>query len=171
MPTCRASCSGRPSPRPPPEIYRALIEATAFGTRVIIDAFEAGGLAIDQVVGCGGLPERNRAADADLRRRHRPILAGRGVIAGAGPRVGDVRGGRGRDRPPAATGRSRRPPRRWLTCATSVYDPIEANRRVYDRLYGEYVRLHDLFGRGGDPAMKTLKQIRLEALEGARTSA
>src|SRR5665811_2354149 len=42
-----------------PEIYRALIEATAFGTRVIIDAFVAGGIAIDRVVACGGLPERN----------------------------------------------------------------------------------------------------------------
>ena len=43
-----------------PEIYRALIEATAFGTRVIIEAFEAGGVPIDRVVACGGLPERNR---------------------------------------------------------------------------------------------------------------
>ena len=42
--------------------------------------------------------------------------------------------------------------------------PIEQNRRVYDRLYGEYVRLHDLFGRGGDPVLKTLKQLRLDAL-------
>ena len=42
------------------DIYRALIEATAFGTRLIIDAFEDAGVAIDEVVACGGLPERNR---------------------------------------------------------------------------------------------------------------
>src|SRR4029450_3083561 len=42
-----------------PDIYRALIESPAFGTRVIIDAFEAGGVAIDSVVACGGLPDRN----------------------------------------------------------------------------------------------------------------
>ena len=51
-----------------------------------------------------------------------------------------------------------------------TYEPIEANRRVYDALYAEYVRLHDLFGRGGDPALKTLKPIRLEALGEARTA-
>ena len=44
------------------------------------------------------------------------------------------------------------------------YVPIESNRLVYDRLYVEYVRLHDLFGRGDDPALKTLKQLRLDAL-------
>jgi len=42
----------------PEEIYRALIEATAFGTRVIIDAFESKGLAIEELYACGGLPER-----------------------------------------------------------------------------------------------------------------
>jgi L-ribulokinase len=49
------------------------------------------------------------------------------------------------------------------------YVPIEANRQIYDRLYAEYVRLHDLFGRGGDPALKTLKRLRLEALASAVT--
>ena len=42
-------------------------------------------------------------------------------------------------------------------------EPIAANHATYDVLYGEYVRLHDLFGRGGDPAVKTLKRLRLEA--------
>ena len=50
-----------------------------------------------------------------------------------------------------------------------VYEPIAANRPAYDRLYAEYVRLHDLFGRGLDPAMKTLKRLRLEALQSAAT--
>ena len=42
-----------------PEIYRALIEATAFGTRVIVEAFERAGLPVEAIVACGGLPERN----------------------------------------------------------------------------------------------------------------
>ena len=46
-----------------------------------------------------------------------------------------------------------------------AFEPIAANAAVYDRLYAEYVRLHDLFGRGADPAMKNLKAIRIEALE------
>ena len=77
-----------------PEIYRALIESTAFGTRVIIDAFEDGGVAVDQVVACGGLPDRNPLLDADLRRRDRAVVAGRGVVTDTGARVGDVRGRR-----------------------------------------------------------------------------
>ena len=44
----------------PAEIYRALIESTAFGTRMIVEAFEAAGVAVDSVVACGGLPERNK---------------------------------------------------------------------------------------------------------------
>ena len=42
----------------PHEIYRALLEATAFGTRVIVDAFENAGLPVDRIVACGGLPGR-----------------------------------------------------------------------------------------------------------------
>ncbi len=43
-----------------PDIYRALIEATAFGTRMIVDAFDDAGVAVNEVVACGGLPTRNR---------------------------------------------------------------------------------------------------------------
>src|SRR5471032_3032113 len=46
--------------RSPPEIYRALIEATAFGTRVIVEAFESAGVPVRGLVACGGLPERNK---------------------------------------------------------------------------------------------------------------
>ena len=45
-----------------------------------------------------------------------------------------------------------------------VFVPIEANHRVYNVLFREYLRLHDLFGRGAEPTMKTLKQLRLEAV-------
>jgi L-ribulokinase len=44
-----------------------------------------------------------------------------------------------------------------------TYEPMEADCRAYEALYREYVRLHDLFGRGLDPAMKTLKRLRLSA--------
>jgi L-ribulokinase len=54
-------------------------------------------------------------------------------------------------------------------CATAIgktgntYYPIESNSNVYDKLYGEYLKLHDYFGRGGNEAMKTLKKIKEEA--------
>ena len=148
-----------------PEIYRALIEATAFGTRVIIDAFEAGGVAIDRVVACGGLPERNRLLMqiyADITGRTWRVAAssqapalGSAMFAAvaAGPEVG----GYGSITEAAA---------RMAHLRDEAYEPIAANRRVYDELYAEYVRLHDLFGRGADPTMKTLKRLRLEAVAG-----
>ena len=40
------------------------------------------------------------------------------------------------------------------------YRPDPGRHAVYDELYGEYVRLHDLFGRGGDDVMRTLKAIQ-----------
>jgi L-ribulokinase len=145
-----------------PEIYRALIEATAFGTRMIIDAFEKGGVRIDRVVACGGLPERNRTLMqiyADITGRTFRIAAssqtpalGSAMFAAvaAGPKVG------GYASIQDAAGR-------MAHLRDEAYEPIEAHRANYDLLYGEYVRLHDLFGRGGDPAVKTLKRLRLQA--------
>jgi L-ribulokinase len=46
------------------------------------------------------------------------------------------------------------------------YVPDPASREIYDALYGEYLALHDLFGRGGSNVMRTLKRIRLSALAG-----
>jgi L-ribulokinase len=48
------------------------------------------------------------------------------------------------------------------------YVPDAAARAVYDRLYREYRRLHDLFGRGGDEVMRTLKAIQSEVERSAR---
>ena len=53
----------------PEDIYRALLEATAFGTRTIIEAFERSGVPVTEFVVAGGLL-KNALPDADLRRRH-----------------------------------------------------------------------------------------------------
>lgn len=45
----------------------------------------------------------------------------------------------------------------------TVYTPIPENSAVYDKLYAEYEKLHDYFGRGENDVMKRLKQIKLEA--------
>ena len=80
-----AGCSSaRRSRRGPADIYRALLEATAFGTRVIIESLEAAGVAVDRVVACGGLPERNELLmqlTADITG---PRVRRRGVEPGAG---------------------------------------------------------------------------------------
>jgi L-ribulokinase len=144
------------------EMYRALIEATAFGTRVIVDAFEKGGIRIDRVVACGGLPERNKMLMqiyADVTGRSLRVAASAqtpalGSAMFAAVAAGSAAGGYATIQAAAA---------KMAHLREGSYEPIEANRRVYDVLYAEYVRLHDLFGRGGDPAMKTLKRVRLQA--------
>jgi L-ribulokinase len=143
-----------------PEIYRALIEATAFGTRVIIDAFEAGGIAIDGVVACGGLPDRNpllMQIYADVTGRSWRVAASSQTPALGSAMFAAVAAGR--EAGGYATIEAAADSMAHLRDETFV--PNEANRPVYDELYAEYVRLHDLFGRGGDPALKTLKRIRL----------
>ena len=144
------------------EMYRALIEATAFGTRVIVDAFEKGGIRIDRVVACGGLPERNKMLMqiyADVTGRTLRVAASAqtpalGSAMFAAVAAGSAAGGYATIQEAAE---------KMAHLREGSYEPIEANRRVYDVLYAEYVRLHDLFGRGGDPAMKTLKRVRLQA--------
>ena len=144
------------------EMYRALIEATAFGTRVIVDAFEKGGIRIDRVVACGGLTERNKMLMqiyADVTGRSLRVAASAqtpalGSAMFAAVAAGSAAGGYATIQEAAE---------KMAHLREGSYEPIEANRRVYDVLYAEYVRLHDLFGRGGDPAMKTLKRVRLQA--------
>ncbi len=146
-----------------PEVYRALIEATAFGTRLIIDSFEAGGISIDQVVACGGLPDRNELLMqiyADVTGRSWRVAAssqtpalGSAMFAAvaAGPESGGY-----------ATIEDAASAMAHLRAGT--FEPDVSTRQAYDALYAEYVRLHDLFGRGGDPALKTLKRLKLDVV-------
>ncbi len=147
----------------PPEIYRALLEATAFGTRVIIDSFETAGIPVEEVVACGGLPERNKLlmqiyADATGRRfsvaasKQTPALGSAMFGAVAAGEYGSI---------VEASERMTRP-------SEEEYVPDPARRAAYEPLYREYLRLHDLFGRGGDDVMRTLKRIQLETVEGHR---
>jgi L-ribulokinase len=149
-----------------PEIYRALIESTAFGTRVICDAFESSGVAVDEIVACGGLPERNR-----LLMQIFADVTGRVIRVGASaqtPALGSAMFGA-----VAAGGRSggydsiRDAAERMAHIREEHYTPIPANQAVYARLYADYVALHDHFGRGGDDVMKRLRRMRAETL-GAR---
>ena len=143
------------------EIYRALIEATAFGTRVIIEAFASSGVAVDEIVACGGLPERNRLLMqiyADVTGREFKVARSRQAGAlgsamhaavAAGPEAGGYK-----DIVAAAA--------RMAHLTDTVYRPIAAHRAIYDRLYKEYVRLYNDFGRGANNVMKVLKGIKAE---------
>jgi L-ribulokinase len=146
-----------------PEIYRALIEATAFGTRTIIDAFEGNGVAVNELVACGGLPEKNRLLMqifSDVTGRQIKVAASAQAGALGSAMFGAVAAGAsagGYDTILEAAQRMARLKR-------VSYAPVPEHHAVYDRLYDEYRRLHDYFGRGGNDVMKALKRIKADAV-------
>ena len=149
----------------PHEVYRALLEATAFGTRVIVDAFEGAGLPVDRIVACGGLPHRNRLlmqVYADVLDRPIDVAASQNAPALGAAMFGAIAGG--------AWGSIGEASARMVAPAAETYLPDGRSRHGYDALYAEYARLHDLFGRGGDDVMKTLKRVRDETKDVAATS-
>jgi len=148
------------------EVYRALIEATAFGTRRIIESFEASGVPIKDIVACGGLPAKNKLLMqiyADITRREFSIAASDqapalGSSMWAAVAAGAAKGGY--DSIEEATAR-------MAHLRDEHYVPDPAAAAVYDELYAEYVLLHDYFGRGANDVMKRLRAIRDRALESA----
>jgi len=143
----------------PEEMYRALIEATAFGTRVIIEAFQGNGVAVDEIVACGGLPERNELLMqiyADVTGREFKIAASAQTCALGSAMWGAVAAGSsvgGYDTINEAAEKMARVKDR-------TFRPEAGAHAVYDRLFAEYLKLHDFFGRGGNDVMKTLKAMR-----------
>lgn len=146
-----------------PHIYRALLEATAFGTRVIVESFEAAGVPIHEIVACGGLPEKNRLLMqiyADVTGKEFRVAGSAQVPALGSAIFGAVAAGSaagGYDSVGVATERMAR-------LGNARYSPNPANRVTYDQLYGEYLRLHDTFGRGENDVMKTLRAIRARTI-------
>lgn len=146
----------------PEDIMRALIEATAFGTRVITENFANHGVRIGRIIAAGGIARKDPftmqlysdilRADIEISdSTQAPALAGAIQAAAA---AGASRGGYDKltDAMAAMTSKSDR-----------VYHPNLKAAAIYDRLYAEYIRLHDYFGRGENNVMKTLRDISLEA--------
>lgn len=138
----------------PEDIYRAMIEGTAFGGKMIFDNFVANGIEINRVVASGGIAEKDEMymqIFADVLNRE--ITVSSAAFSGAkGSAI-------------------------YATVAAGLYDsivnaagllgetegkhyyPIPENVEAYKKLYAEYVRLHDYFGRGGNDVLKRLKNI------------
>jgi L-ribulokinase len=149
-----------------PEIYRALIEATAFGTRVIIEAFESAGVKVNEVAACGGLPERNKLLMqiyADVTGRRFTVAASSQAPALGSAIFGAVVAGASAGGYDSIVEASRKMGR----LSDEAYVPDPGRQATYDLLYREYLRLHDLFGRGED-VMRRLKRIQLTALASDR---
>lgn len=144
----------------PAEMYRAVLEATAFGTYTIIRQLEGGGVPIRELYACGGLPGKNpllMQIFSDVTNREIKISASDQTVALGAAMWGAVAAGAaagGYDSVMDAA-------KKMARLKDKTYKPNAANHAVYEKLYAEYRRLHDLFGRGGDAAMKNLKQIKL----------
>ncbi len=148
----------------PEEIYRALIEATAFGTRQIIEAFESRGVTVRNLVACGGLPEKNKLLMqiyADVTGREIKIARQMLTCPALGSAMhGAVAAGRaagGYDTIFAAA-------KKMGQVQKNSYRPQKKNHEIYTRLFGEYQALHDYFGRGANDVMKRLKALQAEQL-------
>lgn len=137
-----------------PEIYRALIEATAFGTRVIIEAFEEQGVPVRRLIAAGGLPEKN----ALLRQIYADVTGRSFQMSGSpqAPALGSAMH--------AAVAAGIYPDIQAASKAMGkikdeVVSPNPDNQRVYDQLYAEYKTLYGFFGTENG-MMKRLKAIR-----------
>jgi L-ribulokinase len=144
------------------EIYRALIEATAYGTRTIIDSFNANGVPVTELYACGGLPERNRLLMqiyADVTGLPLSVSASSQTPALGSAMFGALAAGR------AAGGYDSigEAAERMAHLKPEVFRPIPEHTAVYQRLYQEYTTLHDYFGRGGNDVMKRLKELKAHA--------
>jgi L-ribulokinase len=145
-----------------PEMYRALIEATAFGTRAIVDALSSHGVPVNELVACGGLPEKNKLLMqiyADVSGREIKVSASKQTPALGSAMFGAVAAGKsagGYDSIYAAA-------QKMAHLKDETFKPIPEHQAVYEKLFAEYLRLHDYFGRGENNVMKTLKHIKAEA--------
>ncbi len=142
----------------PEEIYRALIEATAYGTRMILENFEENGISTRHIIASGGIAEKDEmlmqiysdVIGCPITVSDTPMSASVGsamyatVAAGLYPDIQAVSSA-------------------LVKKTGKTYTPIEKNVRVYGQLYNEYKTLHDYFGRGENDVMKRLGQISRQA--------
>lgn len=135
----------------PEHIFRALVEATAFGARKITDNFKKYGLKIDSIHAAGGIAEKNPFVmqlyadimDMDIRISGSPQAAALGAAM-----TGAVAGGAYKTLTDAAESMGK--------LKDVTYKPNQDNREIYDSLYNEFCRLYDYFGRENE-LMKNIK--------------
>jgi L-ribulokinase len=148
----------------PAELYRALLESVAFGTRRIIENFVGNGIGIEEIVACGGIAERSALMMqllADVTGLPVTIpdstqIPARGAALCASIAAGSARGGFD-DFETALNALS--------PAMTRYYAPAPAHKATYDEVYSVFLSLHDELGRDHVEWLHNLKKIRLSALE------
>jgi len=143
----------------PEEIYRALVEATAYGMRRVVENYRQYGVAVDEVYALGGVSMKNTLAMqiyADvLKMPVRVVNCAQGGALGSAIIAAVAAGVYNTAQEAIAA---------MAAPVLRIYEPAAAHAAVYDALYQEYRALHDYFGRGENNVMKRLKEIRRKAL-------
>lgn len=143
----------------PEEIYRALVEATAYGTRIIIDTFHENGVPVQELYAAGGIAEKNpmiMQIYSDVTNRTIKISGSPQAPALGSAMFGAVAAGRER----GGFDSIMEAARVMGKVKDQAYTPNPENVEVYEKLYKEYKILHDYFGRGDNDVMKRLKEIK-----------
>lgn len=146
----------------PEEIYRALIEATAYGKKKIIKTFEEAGVPVEELYACGGISKKNplmMQIYADVTNKEIFIGASDQSPALGAAMFGAVAAGAengGYDTIFDAA-------RVMGKVEEKSYKPIPENVKIYEKLFKEFEILHDYFGRGENDVMKRLKKWKKEA--------
>jgi L-ribulokinase len=149
-----------------PEVYRALVEATAFGALTIINRLEEYGVQVKEVVNCGGIAEKNpfvMQIYADVTGRPMKVSRSAQTCALGAAIFGAVVG--------RAYSSVEQAQRKMTGTRPGYYRPNKAAVEVYKRLYSHYRTLHDAFGTSTfsgqlHPIMKDLIAIRQKARQG-----
>jgi L-ribulokinase len=141
----------------PEDVYRALVEATAFGARTIVDTLVGHGVPVDEYIVAGGLATKPLVMQIYADVLQLPLAV---MESEQGPALGSaihaaVAAGAYPDITSASAAMGSPCPR--------TYQPSTAAADAYDRLFVEYTSLHDHFGRGGTDVMHVLKQLQREA--------
>jgi len=148
----------------PEQIYRALIEATAFGTKIIIDTFNENGVPINELYAAGGIAEKDEfmmqiysdVTNMEIRIAGSPQAPAYGSAMFGAVAAGKENGGFDTIKEAAE---------RLCRVKDIVYKPIPENVEIYRKLYDEYKILSDYFGKDENNVMKKLKAISLGAEE------
>lgn len=148
----------------PEEVYRTMLEATAFGTRKIIETFIASGVPINELIITGGAPTQNKLLlnilasvtrmEIKLAKSDYPSALGSAIFAAVA--AGEEREGYNTIQEASLN---------MAHLHKETFIPDSNDKKTYNRLYSEYTLLHDYFGYGHNNAMKRLKAIRTGILE------
>ena len=141
----------------PEDIYRAMIEATAFGTKLIIEAYIKSGINIKELYACGGLASNELLLQiySDVSGLEIKVAASTQTTALGAAILGAMAAGSkdgGYDSHEEAIHKMTKPTQK-------LFKPNPKNLKIYEKIFKNYILLHDFFGRKNPSIMKNLKHF------------